>query len=315
MIPTDCNHVLHREKHHFDWDHSTPPALTIMPGESVDVRIADTSGGEITPETKLEDIDKLNMANFTPLTGPIAVDGAQPGDALKIAFLGFRASGWGWSMITPRYGILRDQFRDPFLKIWRYDPSCAEPVSYKDIARIPLKPFPGIIGVAPEMPGNHSSLPPYVSGGNLDIRDLSEGTALFLPVFVPGGLLSLGDTHAVQGHGELAGTALESPIDIAIKVELVKAAGLRAPRFETAGPLTRHVDKAGYHATCGVSPDLTEAARSATSQMIDLLGQLHHMSAIDAYLLCSLCGDLVINEMVNHPVHVVSLYFPRAVLE
>ena len=122
--------------------------------------------------------------------------------------------------------------------------------------------------------GTHSSLSPYATGGNLDVRNLSAGTELYLPVEAPGGLLSMGDTHAVQGHGELAGTALESPIDVLIKVELIKNAGLAAPRFDTAGPDRREIDRSGYHVTCGIADDLAQGARAATSQMIDLLCQL-----------------------------------------
>ena len=314
-MATTCDHKLDASHHHFGWDRANPPALTIAPGDTVDVNIIDSGGGQITPATTVDDLDNLDHAKFTPLTGPIAVDGAEPGDALKITFLDFRPSGWGWSMITSSYGILTDQFPDPFVKIWQYDPSCREPVDLAGKARLPLRPFPGIIGLARGVEGTHSSLPPYVTGGNLDVRDLSAGTELYLPVEAPGGLLSMGDSHALQGHGELAGTALESPVDAMIKIELVKHAGLAGPRFDTPGPDQRRLDRSGYHVTSGISDDLAECARSATSQMIDLLGRLHQLAAIDAYLLCSLCGDLVINEMVNRPVNVVSLYVPKSVFE
>ncbi|WP_342643649.1 acetamidase/formamidase family protein [Rhodoligotrophos ferricapiens] len=309
------DHVLERRFHHFGWSRHHPPCLTIAPGDVVEVHVQDTSGGEITPQTSLADIGQIDRSRFTPLTGPIFIDGAEPGDAIKVTFLGFSASGWGWSLITQRYGILADQFPEPFLKIWSYDPSLKTPIDYAGKARIPPRPFPGIIGLARNTDETLPSLPPYPTGGNLDIKDLTEGTELYLPVEVHGGLLSLGDTHVAQGHGELAGTALESPIDVAVRVDLVKDARLAGPCFSMRGPLNPHMREGGYHATCGISSDLTDAARSATAQMIDLLGKLHGLSAIDAYLLCSLCGDLIINEMVNKPMHVVSLYFPRTVLE
>lgn len=313
MLPLTDRHLA-RGAHHFGWNRDHAPNLTVGPGETVTFEIVDTGGGEITPSTKLQDMDKLRHDRFTPLTGPVAVDGAMPGDALKITFLGFKASGWGWSHISSEYGILADQFPDPLLKIWHYDASCREPADYEGLASIPLRPFPGIIGLAQDRAGTASSLPPYVTGGNLDVRDLTEGSELYLPVEVPGGLLSLGDTHVAQGHGELAGTAIESPVDIAVKVELVKAAGLAGPMFMTPARRPTPSPDDGFYATCGVSADLTQAARSATSQMLDLLGKRHRIAPLDAYLLCSLCGDLVINEMVNRPVNVVSLYFPKSVL-
>ena len=128
-------------------------------------------------------------------------------------------------------------------------------------------------------------------------------------------MLSLGDTHATQGNGELAGTALESPMSVALRLELEKDYPLGGPRFVTPGPVVRHLDGSGYYGTCGVGPDLREAARMATTEMIDYLAREHGLAPVDAYLLCSVCGDLVISEMVNAPVNVVSLYFPRRVLE
>lgn len=310
-----CDHVLEKEFHHFGWNRDNSPQLVIEPGATVEVRITDTGGGEITRNSTADDVESMNFDLFAPLTGPIAVDGAKPGDALKITLLGFNPSGWGWSMISDRYGILTDQFPDMFLKIWEYDPTGNQPIDYEGKAHFPLRPFPGIIGLARDCEGTLPSLPPYNTGGNLDVRDLSEGTELYLPVEVAGGLLSLGDTHVAQGHGELAGTALESPVDVLIKVDLVPDAGIRAPQFTTPNRPNAHVDGSGYFVTCGISDDLREGARQATTDMIDLLGKVQGLSAIDAYLLCSLCGDLVINEMVNKPVNVVSLYFPKSVFE
>jgi acetamidase/formamidase len=287
----------------------------IAPGDTIKLEVIDSAGGEIKPTTTVADLPHLNYERFAPLTGPVSVDGAEPGDALKITILELIPSGWGWSAVTTRYGILADQFPDAHLKIWSYDRTCSTPVMYNNVARVPLKPFPGIIGLSPGSEETQPSLPPYRTGGNLDVRDLSVGTVLYLPVEAQGGLLSVGDTHAAQGQGELAGTALESPMSIVLKVDLVKDAQLRGPQFTTPGPVARHLDAAGYHVTCGVSPDLMEGARLAVMQMIDLLGREHGMSSMDAYLLCSVCADLSISELVNKPVHVVSLYFPRIVLE
>src|SRR5918995_1672241 len=135
--------------------------------------------------------------------------------------------------------------------------------------------------------GLHSIIPPRNVGGNMDVRDIAEGTELWLPVEVAGALFSVGDTHAAQGDGEVCGTAIESPIDVTLKFELVKDASLRFPRFTTRGPVTRHIDAEGYEVTTGVGPDLMEGARAAVCAMIDLLTARYGMSAVDAYMLCS----------------------------
>src|SRR5262249_49347608 len=155
---------------------------------------------------------------------------------------------------------------------------------FSNVARVPTKPFPGIIGLAPAERGVHPSLPPYRTGGNLDVRDLSIGTQLVLPVEAPGALLSLGDTHAAQGHGELAGNALESPMRVCLKIELLKNASVPGPWFSSQGPVARHLDGKGYYVTCGVSAVLMDAARSAASHMIDLLARHHQLNPIDAYV-------------------------------
>ena len=180
---------------------------------------------------------------------------------------------------------------------------------------MPLKPFAGTIGNAPAEMGLHSVVPPRRVGGNLDIRDLAAGTTLYLPVEVAGALFSVGDTHAAQGDGEVCGTAIESPMDVVLKLDLVKDARLKTPRFTTPGPVTRHLDAKGYEVTTGIGPDLMTGAREAVSQMIDLLAGRYGMDPVEAYMLVSVCGDLRISEIVDMPNWVVSFYFPRCVFE
>jgi acetamidase/formamidase len=148
----------------------------------------------------------------------------------------------------------------------------------------------------------------------MDIRDMAAGTELYLPVAVPGALFSVGDTHAAQGDGEVCGTAIESPMEVTLKLDLVRNANLAMPRFTTPGPVTRHLDGAGYEVTTGIGPDLMTGARVAVQGMIDLLTRKTGMAAVDAYMLCSVCADLRISEIVDQPNWVVSLYFPRIVL-
>jgi acetamidase/formamidase len=149
----------------------------------------------------------------------------------------------------------------------------------------------------------------------MDVRDISQGTDLFLPIEVAGALFSVGDTHAAQGDGEVCGTAIESPMKVALEFNLIKQTPLTYPRFTTVGPVTRHLDARGYEVATGIGPDLMDAARSALRSMIDLLCKRSGMPAVDAYMLCSVCGDLRISEIVDAPNWTVSFYFPRIVLE
>lgn len=149
----------------------------------------------------------------------------------------------------------------------------------------------------------------------MDIRDLAAGTELYLPVEVAGALFSVGDTHAAQGDGEVCGTAIESPMSLAARFDLLKATPLAFPRFTTPGPVSRHLDASGYEVTTGIAPDLMEATRAAVASMVDLLSRRLGMPAVDAYLLCSVCADLRISEIVDRPNWTVSFYFPRIVIE
>lgn len=309
-----CNHTIHKHAHHFGWDRSIDPVLSVAPGETVEIGTIDASGGQLSAASTVADLGALSFDKVNPVTGPIHVEGAEPGDAVAVTFLDFKPSGWGWTANIPGFGLLADQFPDPALHIWKYDTASMAPALYGPGGRVPLKPFVGTIGLALAEPGLHSVVPPRRVGGNLDIRDNAVGTTLYLPVEVAGGLLSLGDTHAAQGDGEICGTAIESPMDVAVRIDLLKGADLAFPRFETDGPVSRHFDVAGYKATTGIGPDLMQAARDAVSGMVDWIAATTGMTALDAYMLCSVCGDLRISEIVDMPNWTVSFYFPKTVL-
>ncbi|GIK98640.1 MAG: acetamidase [Alphaproteobacteria bacterium] len=310
-----CTHTIHQHDSHVGWNNANPPKLTVAPGDTVEFETIDSSGGQLSPDSTLSDLAKLDFGKVNPVTGPVVVDGAEPGDAVRVTVLGFTPSGWGWTANIPGFGLLADQFKDPALHIWKYDPAALSPALFGPGGKVPLKPFCGTIGLAPAEPGLHSVVPPRRVGGNMDIRDMAFGTELYLPVEVKGGLFSVGDTHAAQGDGEVCGTAIESPMKIALKFDLVKDAKLIYPRFTTPGPVDRHVDSKGFEVTTGIGPDLMEAARAAVAGMIELLAKTHGMQPVDAYMLCSVCASLRISEIVDQPNWVVSLYFPRVVFE
>ncbi|GMG82998.1 acetamidase/formamidase family protein [Paralimibaculum aggregatum] len=309
-----CNHTIHSGRHHLGWDRSIAPVLTVRPGETVALGTVDASGGQLGPGAGLADLAAMDPGRVNPVTGPIFVEGAEPGDALTLRFREFTPSGWGWTANIPGFGLLAEQFPEPALHLWSYDAGGTAPMLYGPGARVPLRPFVGTVGLAPAAAGPHSVIPPRRVGGNLDIRDMTAGTLLHLPVEVPGALLSLGDTHAAQGDGEVCGTAVESPMEVAVEIGLAKGAGLAFPRFETP-PSSPGPGDAGAFATTGVGPDLMQAARDAVSAMIDWLAGRTGMAPVEAYMLCSVCGDLRISEIVDAPNWVVSFYFPRAVLD
>ncbi|MCC5988948.1 MAG: acetamidase/formamidase family protein [Pararhodobacter sp.] len=314
------DYTIHGAHYHYGWDNGIPPVERVAPGSTILFNCRDSSGGQLGPDSTATDVAGLDFGRVNPVSGPIHVSGAEPGDALKITIESFtpqpqRGAGFGWTANIPGFGLLADQFPDPALHVWRFDHDTMAPAMFGPEARVPLRPFAGTMGNALAEPGRHSVVPPRRVGGNMDIRDLAAGTTLYLPVEVPGAMFSVGDTHAAQGDGEVCGTAIESPMDVVLTIDVIRDARLKFPRFTTPGPVTRHLDAKGYEVTTGIGPDMMAAARDAVSGMIDHLCATRQMAAVDAYMLVSTCGDLRISEIVDQPNWVVSFYFPRCVFE
>lgn len=305
--PNSPVRTIHSAHSHSGWDNALEPVLEVVPGETLTFETLDASGGQLSAASTVGDVVTLDFSRINPVTGPVRVLGAEPGDALSVKLLEFRPSGWGWTANIPGFGLLADQFPDPYLKTWTFS---GDRANFLDGVNVPLKAFPGTVGLAPAEPGPHSVVPPRACGGNLDIRDLAAGSTLYLPVQVPGALFSVGDTHAAQGDGEVCGTAIESPMAVTVQFGLLKGANLSAPQFETPGPVTRHLDDKGYYVTTGVGPDLMAAGRDAVTAMIEHLGRRYGLAPEDAYLLSSVACDLRISEIVDLPNWVVSFYLP-----
>ncbi len=177
-------------------------------------------------------------------------------------------------------------------------------------------PFCGTMGVATDEPGRHDVLPPTKGAGNIDTRHLTAGTKLYLPVFVPGALFSAGDCHAAQGDGEVCVTGIECPMSFSLRFGVVKGGRLRPWSYHFLTPpktLQPRSDAAGYHAVCALGPDLMENARNAVRDTIAWLQADHSLSREDAYILCSLAGDLRISQIVDQPNFGVSFYLPLSV--
>ncbi len=298
-----------RSQWHLAWDKAVPPVAVVAPGSVVEFDALDASNGQVTATSTAADLATLAFDQVDQVAGPIFVEGAEPGDTLEVELLSFEPGDWGWTANIPGFGLLADEFPDPYLRITRLDLVAAE---FLPGIRIPLAPFCGELGVAPAGEAR-STIPPDVTGGNMDTRHLTAGSVLWLPVQVPGALFSLGDGHAAQGDGEVCGTAIETPMRAAVRLSVRRDVRVTAPEFRTAGPLGASTNTAGWFAADGLGPDLFAAARDAVRRMIDRLGAEHGLAAIDAYLLLSVAGDLRISEIVDQPNWIVTCYCPRSV--
>ncbi|MEX2534431.1 MAG: acetamidase/formamidase family protein [Trueperaceae bacterium] len=297
---------------HNGWDNSLEPVLEIHPGDTIELEIVDASGGQLDKRSQASDIAGLDFSRVNPLTGPVHVRGARPGDVLEVEILELSVKDWGWTALIPGFGLLANEFPEPYLKIWELEPGSRE-VAFGDGISIPVNLFPGTIGVAPAQDGPHSIVPPRSCGGNMDIRHLTAGTTLYLPVQVPGALFSAGDTHVAQGDGEVCGTAIESGMTLAVRLGLRRDFAVAQPQYMIPGPLHSGSDRRGYFVTTGIHEDLMEAVRMAVRAMIRHLGERHEMTEQEAYALASVAVDLKINEVVDAPNWVVSAFLPQSI--
>jgi acetamidase/formamidase len=311
-----AEHLITREEPtHRSWDETLAPVLEVDPGDVVVFESDDFAGGQIARDSTAADLLALDFDAIYPLAGPVAVRGARPGDALAVEILGFELPEWGWACIIPGFGLLpRDEFPDPALRV--FDLTGGDRTALTDGVRIPIGPFCGTMGVPGAGMRGTPIPPPHAGGGNMDCRHLTAGTTLYLPVAVAGGLLSVGDAHAAQGDGEVAISGLECAMRTRVRVDVVRDARLPAPQLRRPpGSLTARVDGGGWYATLGVEPDLMEASRSAVRAMIDHLGRERGLAREDAYILCSLAGDLKICEVVDAPNWIVGCFMPDAVFD
>jgi acetamidase/formamidase len=216
---------------------------------------------------------------------------------------------WGYTAFGPGRGLLPDDFQQSYLRVW--DLSDGQYGRGLPGVRVPLSPFCGVMGVAPLQPGTHSTAPPRRTGGNMDVRQLSAGSRLYLPIEVDGALFSVGDAHAAQGDGEVCVTAIEMDGTARLRFSLSEVA-LREPHID----LDRLPTTIGgaYHGCTAHAPDLMEAARNATRYLIEWLGGEAKLSPEDAYVLCSVAAELRISQVVDAPNWTVTAFLPLAVL-
>src|SRR3954453_15327698 len=192
-----ATHYFPEDRGHFTWDAGAEPVITIADGDTVVINTRDVSDNQIGPDSDSSVIDGLNWDRVYPLAGPIAVEGAKPGDTLVVEILDLRTRGWGWTAILPGLGLLADDFPDAYLRI--FDISAGDYARFDDEVAIPLTPFMGTMGVCPADASATPIMPPGRFGGNMDTRQLVAGTTLFLPVEVEGAMFSTGDAPGCRG--------------------------------------------------------------------------------------------------------------------
>jgi acetamidase/formamidase len=305
-------HGVRAESAAFVWDNAAAPVLEVESGTTVGLEAADASGGQLSAKSTKEDVAQLDLGKVNPITGPVYVKGAKPGDVLAVEILDFKPHDWGWTAIIPGFGLLADEFPEPWLNISRVDPQNKR-VRFADDITLPFAPFPGTIGVAPKEPGQHSVVPPTKWGGNMDIKHLRPGTTLFLPIAVDGALFSVGDTHAAMGDAEVCGTAVETAMDIAVRLTIRTDINARYPQYHIpAGQLGQH-EQSSYHVCTGVHSDLLEATREATRAIVDHIVKRYARTRQEAYAIASVAVDLRIHEVVDVPNWVVGAFLPEAI--
>ncbi len=304
-------HYFPEDRVHYLWDNELAPVLTLEPGDTVVFNTREVSDGQITPDSTAEALANLDWDRLYPLAGPLAMEGAEPGDTLVVEVLDIHTVGWGWTAVIPGFGLLADDFPDAYLNI--FDLSNGDYALFKDDIAIPIEPFFGTMGVSPRGPEKPVVMPPGPFGGNMDTRHITRGSVLYLPVQVPGALFSCGDAHAAQGDGEVCVTGIECPMYAALRFGLLKGGNLPAPQFRTPGTLTPKSEGDGWYATMGVNGDLMQAAKDSLRAMVDHLSRTYGLEPVEAYVLASLVVDLKISEIVDAPNWIVSSYLPLSV--
>ena len=362
-IRIDRSKPLSAEPHtgHNRYHPDIEPVLEVAEGEEVVLETRDALDGHLGPNTTIADFGTLNAGAIHPLTGPVFVKGVKPGDVLEIEFIDITPQPTAFSCIIPGFGFLRDVMTEPFLVHWRIKDGWATSAQIPGV-RIPGAPFMGVSAVAPSaeklkewtareqrllerggmvfppdpagaVPGGVCglaglrTLPPRENGGNFDVKQMSKGSKLFLPVFKEGGLFSTGDAHFAQGDGEVCVTAVEMQATCTVRFAVhggeAERQGVRFPRFDCRGAWAdaRWAVPENFTAVMGMpitdegvneGENVSLAARNATLQMIDLL-QGRGYSREQAYVICSVAVDLHINNLVDVPNVVVSAYLPEGI--
>jgi acetamidase/formamidase len=301
-------HTLSSEHRGFGFDNSVPAALTVRSGDTVVFECREAYDGQVTHDATVTTLQDLDWTRLHAVTGPVAVEEAEPGDILMVELLDFEHLGWGYTAIFPEFGLLAEDFGDEYaLHVWDVDDDGWARLT--STVRVPIEPFCGVMGVAGALPGRQPTLPPTRLGGNMDNRHACTGSAILFPVEVPGALLSVGDGHLAQGDGEVCGIAIEAPLTVTTRLSVLKGRTISSVESVRPGSSTVKSEGMGYHVTSAAGPDLQEGARAAVRAMIDYLQAVRGLSRTDAYILCSVAGDLKIAVPVLGAGHASNVTF------
>jgi len=316
---------------HTGWDASLPPRLPLEPGDTCVFETREPSQGGVARDICGEgtfDGDPALAAMITAaaavqpaagpgtelaghaLTGPVFIAGAEPGDTLLIDVVEVVTGGWGWTACGPGNGLLGDELEEWTLHVW--DLRAGDAAIFGPGIRVPMAPFCGVMGVAPAEPGKHKTAPPRRAGGNMDIRQLTAGVVLALPVLVPGALFSVGDVHAAQGDGEVAGTGIETDATVTLRFDLRKGQAVPNPQFTTR---TVAPPEGAWSAATGHHANLYEAAREALHGILAYVEVEHGLDRPRGCILASACVDFRISQLVNAGMYTVSAFLPLAIFE
>lgn len=303
--PPHAEHTLSADQTHNRFSAAIEPVLRVPSGTVIEAHTEEASDRQLSLASTTTDLAEISFDPIHPLTGPVYVEGADPGDVLVVKLHQVEVGDWGWSAVFPGFGFLSERFDEPFLKTYRFRPGDTV-AEFGHGFRIPLRPFPGVVGVAPATDSMLSTIPPRVNGGNLDDRDIVAGTTLFFPVLVEGALFSIGDGHAAQGDGEVSGTAIEAPLRVRYQVWVADDPAHPVPE-------TQYMNDDVYAVTA-VGETIDEAARKATAYMVDYLQQVHGVQGTEAYVLASTAANLKIAEVVDVPHMLVTMQLPRRLI-
>jgi formamidase len=338
---------------HNRWHPGIPPIATVRPGEEITLETRDGLDCALRRDSTVEDVAAIDLRLPHPLTGPVYVEGAEPGDVLAVEIVGLESAPFGSTCIVPGFGFLADVFTEPYLVKWSIAGGVARSDELPGVA-IPADMFPGVIGVAPSLElveetrrredelrvrggavaddapevaipslagSGLRTIPPRETGGNMDVRGLVAGSTAYFPVHVPGALFSVGDLHFAQGDGESCGVAIEIAGAVTVRFGVRPGGGwpLRFPAYETpARPQRRCFATTGLPVTPdgrNESLDLNLATRTALLEMIAYLGHEHGLEPQQAYVLVSVAVDLRLSEIVDVPNPLVSALLPLDIFE
>lgn len=293
---------------HGPFNRDREPVLTIEPGDTVIYRTLDAGWGRLG-EAAIGDLpefprdESLDVGHA--LTGPIYIRGARAGDVLEVHIEGVRPGRWGWTWGGPAQAFHRAiGIEDALTILWRIDLGSGTATDMGELGlTVPIRPFMGLMGNAPADWGDQSTNPPRRVGGNIDCRELIEGSVLWLPIEVDGALFSVGDGHAAQGDGEIAQTAIECPMDeVKLRFDVRRDLPIDSPCALTP---------AGY-VTMGFGETLDDAVPGALRAMLDYLGREYHLARSEALVLASLTVSVRVTQLVNGIVGVHALLPPEA---